>query len=73
MKNLFRIVGLLSLFAFGGCGNDQASHGEESIRASIRRQDSLNAADRLNRLQRQVNEAVKKDTVSDSTIIIETD
>lgn len=72
MKNLFRIVALLGLLAIGGCGNDQEERDEDSIRDSIRRQDSLNATDRLNRLQRQVGETIRKDSIIDSTAVIET-
>lgn len=72
MKNLFRIVGLLGLLAIQACGNNQEDRKEESIRESIRRQDSLSAKDRLDRLQRQVNETYRKDTLVDSVEVIET-
>lgn len=72
MKNLFRIVALLGFLSIQACGNNQEDRKEESIRESIRRQDSLSAKDRLNRLQRQVTEVYKKDSLIDSVEVIET-
>lgn len=72
MKNLIRIVALSGLLSIQACGNNQEDRKEESIRESIRRQDSLSAKDRLNRLQRQVTEVYKKDSLVDSVEVIET-
>lgn len=72
MKNLIRIVALSGLLSIQACGNNQEDRKEESIRESIRRQDSLSAKDRLNRLQRQVTEVYKKDSLIDSVEVIET-
>lgn len=63
------LSGLLSLQA---CGSIQEDQQEESIRESIRRKDSLSAKDRLDRLQRQVTETYKKDSLVDSVEVIET-
>lgn len=71
MKNLFKIVALLGLLVIQACGNNQDNRNEESIRESIRRQDSLSAKDRLDRLKRQVTETDKKDSLADSTVVIE--
>ncbi len=71
MKNLFKIVALLGLLSIQACGNNQENRNEESIRESIRRQDSLSAKDRLDRLKRQVTDTYKKDSLADSTEVIE--
>lgn len=71
MKNLFKIMALLGLLSIQACGNNQENRNEESIRESIRRQDSLSAKDRLDRLKRQVTETYRVDSLVDSTEIIE--
>lgn len=71
MKNLFKIMALLGLLSIQACGNNQENRNEESIRESIRRQDSLSAKDRLDRLKRQVTETYRVDSLVDSTEIKE--
>lgn len=71
MKNLFRIMALLGLLGIQACGNNQEQRNEESIRESIRRQDSLSAKDRLDRLKRLVAEPHKKDSLIDSVTVTE--
>ena len=64
-----KVVGLVLLLT--GCGNDQQESQQKSIRESVRKQDSIGAKDRLERLKRLVREESRPDSLRDSIRVLE--
>lgn len=71
MKFFSALAAVCLFLMLPGCANNQGGSQEESIRASVRRQDSIGAKDRLDRLKRQVREEQRVDTLRDTTSVSE--